>query len=841
MLPRWLVVALGIIALFAIALTSLATVTVREAFPRTEGEVSSSAISGRVDIVRDELGIPQIYADTPEDLFAAQGYVAAQERFFEMDFRRHVTAGRLAELFGPEQVETDAFIRTMGWRRVAQAELGMLSPTSQRYLEAYTAGVNDWMAGRATEQMSVEYAILGLTGLRYRPEPWTSVDSLAWLKAMAWSLDGNNELEVERATLLKTLPADQVDRLFPPQDPDIAPIVTDGAVSGGAFRPGDRAANRRELDGLPAPAQDAIGRAGRLGQAVPGLLGETGDGGAGSNSWVVSGEHTASGRPILSNDPHLGTSIPSPFMQVGLHCRAVGPACPYDVSGFAFAGVPGVIIGHNARIAWGLTTPNLDTQDLVVERIRGGRVVSADGAEDLQVRTEEIRVRGEERPRPLQVRVGPRGPLISDVDAQLAALPEPESAGGDESGDEYAVALNWTALRPTPSIDAVFALNRAGNFDEFRDAAAMLRSPAQNLIYADVDGNIGYQLPGDVPIRDGYDGSQPTLGWTRRTGWTGMVPFAELPYAYNPPSGRIVAANQSVVEAYPRPLQAGQSYGWRSQAISDRLAGQPRIDLDFAQSLFTDESFRLTEPLLPLLRDSYLADPWVREARDLLRTWDGRMAADSAGAAYFALTVRAMITLTFDDELPPELRASGGDRRYAALAELLKHPDDPWWDDVNTPQRERRDDIIARALLRARKEGVVLMSNDIDTWRWGRLHTIGLRHQTLGSSGVAPVERLFNPDPAPVGGGSAIVEAWGWDATSDNFRVTAGPAMRMLVDLSDLDNSRWVNQSGTSGHAGHENYDDQFELMITNRLQPFPFSVGAVDAAATRRMWLIPR
>ena len=217
MLPRWLVVALGIIALFAIALTSLATVTVREAFPRTEGEVSSSAISGRVDIVRDELGIPQIYADTPEDLFAAQGYVAAQERFFEMDFRRHVTAGRLAELFGPEQVETDAFIRTMGWRRVAQAELGMLSPTSQRYLEAYTAGVNDWMAGRATEQMSVEYAILGLTGLRYRPEPWTSVDSLAWLKAMAWSLDGNNELEVERATLLKTLPADQVDRLLPPR------------------------------------------------------------------------------------------------------------------------------------------------------------------------------------------------------------------------------------------------------------------------------------------------------------------------------------------------------------------------------------------------------------------------------------------------------------------------------------------------------------------------------------------------------------------------------------------------------------------------------------------------
>ncbi len=445
-----------------------------------------------MDVVRDAHGIPQLYADNSTDLFYAQGFVQAQDRFFEMDFRRHVTAGRLSELFGTSTVETDMYIRTMGWRRVAERELDLLSPETKSYLDAYSDGVNAYLKGRSPTDLSVEYTVLGLTGLDYEPEKWTPVDSLAWLKAMAWDLRGNMDDEVARARLSVSRSPEQVAELYPryPYARN-KPIVN-------TPRPAGAGARFRAPWGQGAVlALEAVRRGV---DAIPDLMGR--GSGIGSNSWVVSGEHTVSGKPLLANDPHLDASIPGIWYQMGLHCRSVDADCPFDVSGFTFSGVPGVVIGHNRDIAWGMTNLDPDVTDLYLEKVTGKTYLYDGKQVPLTERDEVIRIAGESS-RLITVRSTRHGPLLSDVSAELSSVGAnadvPADAPPRENG--YGVALAWTALTPRPTADAIFALDQASSWLEFREAARSFAVPSQNLVYADTDGNIGYQAPGAIPIR----------------------------------------------------------------------------------------------------------------------------------------------------------------------------------------------------------------------------------------------------------------------------------------------------------------------------------------------------
>ncbi|WP_229119713.1 penicillin acylase family protein [Enemella evansiae] len=836
-LPRWLFNLLITVALVLAALASLAVVTIRESFPQTEGSTTVTPLANPVTVLRDARGVPQIYADTPEDLFAAQGWVSAQDRFFEMDFRRRVTAGRLAEWFGPSQVATDRYVRTLGWRRVAEQEFAMLSSSSRRYLESYAAGVNAYLTSRQPSDLGVEYTILGLQGRGARPEPWSGVDSLAWLKAMAWQLDGNRTSEIENAVMRQVVGPQRAAELRPPFDPQVfEPIVGRGAPVAGEFDPNARQGQQRTAPELPAAAVPQLRAIAELDGKLPAMVADRDSGGLGSNSWVVSGERTASGKPMLANDPHLATSIPSVFTQVGLHCRNVSEGCPFDVTGYSFSGMPGVMIGHNADIAWGMTTPYVDTQDLYLEQVRGGKVRRGEDWVELETRTETIDVAGEE-PRTITVRTGSHGPLLSDVDAQLRGVPAPETPDGVES----AVALSWTALTPSASLDAVFGVNEARNFTEFRQAAERLKAPSQNLIYADTQGNIGYQLPGDLPRRGAGDGTVPMPGWDPAYDWQGRVPFAELPYAYNPPRNYIVAANQQIIANYPGVLGSDYSMGWRSQQIGERInALQRPMTVEDSQAIFTDNRVRFADRIVPSLLRVPPAEDWVRDGQQVLRDWDLQAGPDSAGAAYFQLVMKHLLRLTFDDEVPPELRTGNSDRWYGVLAELLRDPRNPWWDDKNTVIVEDRDTIIAQAMVDARRDITVLMSRDPSGWQWGKSHRLRLRNQTFGSSGIGALEAIFNRGDEPVGGGTAIVQAFGFDDRKWGFEVTSGPTMRMVVDLSDLDNSRWVNQSGQSGHPFHPNYDDQLELLARGEMPLWPYRREAVEAAAEERLELLP-
>jgi penicillin amidase len=802
---------------------------VRHSFPSYDGTVELTGLDADVEVVRDGNGIPQIYADQPGDLFAAQGYVHAQDRFFEMDFRRHVTAGRLAELFGKEALETDKFVRTLGWRRVAEKELGLLTPTTRQYLDDYARGVNAYLNTHAGSGLSLEYAVLSLKGTDYRPEPWTAADSLSWLKAMAWDLGGNLDDEIARTKLAAKYPVSNIASLYPdyPYDRNEPIVATAALTKGGTFTaaPVEDEARRAMLTKGLLKSLDTVDK---VAKGLPELIGR-GDG-IGSNSWVVSGEHTTTGKPLLANDPHLGATMPGIWTQVGLHCNNVSTRCPYDVSGFSFSGLPGVVIGHNAAISWGFTNLSPDVQDLYLEKFSGPDAVIYDNkVRALSKREETFKIAGQDAVEKIVVRESRHGPIISDVGDDERDTGE-LAAKRLKSTEAYGVALQWTALTPGRTADALFAINRAQTWKAFRAAASQFEVPSQNLVYADREGHIGYQAPGRVPIRNVGDGDWPVPGWDSRYHWKGYIPFEAMPTEADPDDGIIVTANQAVVpKTYPYHLTDDWDYGYRSQQILDRIRAAGKLDANSMASIQLDTKNRNAETLVPYLLHVQINDEFDRQGQDTLRNWDFTQPADSAAAAYFNVVWRNLLELTFNDQLPEGTRPDGGSRWFEVMRTVIMQPNSAWWDNVGTTQRESRDDILREALVNARAEITTKMARDPSGWQWGRLHKLTLTNQTLGKSGIGVVDKLFNRGPYELGGGSSLVNATSWDAT-EGYTVTSTPSMRMVVDLSDFDKSRWINLTGVSGHAFMSNYTDQTELWVRGDTLPWAFTRGAVES-----------
>jgi penicillin amidase len=829
--------------------------TVRRPWPQVNGTLNVPGLTAPVEVLRDGRGVANIYADTVDDLFFAHGFVHAQDRFWEMDVRRHTTAGRLAEMFGEDLVETDVFVRTMGWRRVAEQEYALLSPDSRQVLEAYAAGVNAYLADKQASLISLEYQILAVQNPGYTIETWNPIDSLAWLKALAWQLRSNMDAELQRVLGAAEVGIDRIEQLFPPYPQQRnGTILSNQALAAAGLPTGDSqpAAAAAVLE--PAAVQRFRDTA-RRAAALETVFAPTGEG-IGSNSWVVSGQFTAGGQPLLANDPHLGPSMPSLWYQVGLHCRTVDEACPYDVSGWSMAGMPGIVIGHNTRLAWGLTNMGPDVMDLVLEQVVDGDSYVVDGGrQPLQIRQERIAIAGGSW-QDITVRSTEHGPIVSDpADADdfrsagaLAPVPAPGQAkpgAVPDRGEGYAVALRWTALQPAPTFDAVLLINTARDWPEFRQAARLFAVPAQNIVYADVDGNIGYQAPGNIPVRARYDGKWPVPGWDSRYAWRQFIPFNELPRSLNPPEGFITAANQRVVPAgYPWPVQTDEySFGARAKRINDRLAqvidAGPLTGAQMAE-IQLDTGNDLAAFLVPRLTGlDGLSDETAR-AVAALADWDYQQGAESSPAAFFNVFYRALLDRLFVDELPDvELRDAAGDRFWEVIRRLWERPDDPWWDDVRTAPIEQRDQTVAAALEAAYAEIAEEQGADREQWRWGDLHTLTFTHQTLGSSDIRALEMIFNRGPEPTAGGSAIPLATGW-IPADGYEVTWVPSMRQVVDLDDYDSSTWVNLTGNSGHAYHPNSGDQIRAWLDGEQYAWPYTRAAVEAAAQDALTLTP-
>ncbi len=847
-LPRWVrvlsYVGIGVVVVLIAGFVTAAW-TVHRSFPQTTGSVSLDGLDARVTVIRDDHGIPQIYAATSDDLFYAQGYVQAQDRFFEMDFRRHVTAGRLAELFGYDALETDEFVRTMGWRSVAERELPLLSTDTRRYLESFASGVNAYLADHDGATLSLEYAALGLSGVGYTPEKWSAVDSLAWLKAMAWDLGGDASDEAARALESVDLSRGQISQLYPDYPYDThRPIVNQGAIVDGVFEQ-DAKKNDTRLPERPAflsRGREALRRTQRASDALDRLLGATG-GGLGSNAWAVSGDHTASGAPILANDPHLGASMPGVWYQMGLHCTQVTTECPFDVSGFTFAGLPGVVIGHNQSIAWGFTNLNPDVQDLYLEKVVDPDHAWYDGKSRLMTTHEErFEVQGGD-PVTITVRETRHGPLISDVSSDYATVGADAPVSGRSRpprGNGYAVAMRWTALQPGTTADAIFVINKATNWSDFRDAARLFEVPAQNLVYADVDGHIGYQAPGRIPIRRTGNGNWPVPGWDPAYEWADApIPFDALPSVLDPRDGYVITANQAIAKQnYPYYVSSSYDYGYRSQRIRNMLSASDNLTVDDVARAQLDQYSELAHRLTPYLTRIELPAGYYRTGQNVLHGWDFTMAADSAAAAYFNVVWKNLLADTFHDQLPKDTWPDGDSRWWFVVERMLDSPTNPFWDDVNTSSRETRDDIVRLAQLQARDELTRLTSRDPQKWQWGRIHLLTLRNETLGSD-TSPVRFLFNRGGYQVGGGPSIVDAISWDPT-EGYQATSVPSMRMVVPLDDLDAARWVNLTGASGHAFNGHYTDQTDLWVDGKTLPWFSSRAAVTDAGADTLILEP-
>ncbi|MFE2063792.1 penicillin acylase family protein [Streptomyces sp. NPDC059467] len=874
--------------------------TVRASFPQTKGSITLKGLSGPVTVKRDGYGIPQIYASTDEDLFMAQGYVQAQDRFYEMDVRRHMTSGRLSEMFGKGQVQNDEFLRTMGWDRVAKKEYDTkLSAATKKYLQAYSEGVNAYLAGKDGKDISLEYAALGFVN-DYKPEQWTPVDSVSWLKAMAWDLRGNMQDEIDRALMTSRLSAQQIKDLYPdyPYSRNKA-IVQEGqydeltktfqqsgsgSTSGSATSTGTSGSSTSSSTGSALTSQLA-GLYNVL-DDVPTAVGVNGQG-IGSNSWVVRGDHTITGKPLLANDPHLSASLPSVWYQMGLHCTTVSSKCQYDVTGYTFAGMPGVIIGHNADIAWGMTNSGVDVTDLYLEKLSGDGYLYDGKVKSFTTREETIKVAGGTSKKIVVRQTADGMPLLSDRDDELVQVGKKATVNtaAPDRGDGYGIALRWTALDAGTTMDAVFAIDRAADWSEFRDGAAQFDVPSQNLIYADTKNNIGYTLPGKIPTRaSGDDGSIPAPGWDSKFKWTGFIKQSELPYEYNPKRGYIVTANQAVVDKdkYPYTLTTDWGYGTRSQRITDLIESKikdgGKISTDDMRQMQMDNSSEIAKLLVPKLLKINLDDKDVREAQKLLEGWDYTQDSDSAAAAYFNAVWRNILKLAFGNKLPKELRVKGqclwvdkidstgpvdddtkvrecgerdadqaqpdgGDRWFEVVRNLMNQPNSDWWKaPAGVGDRIKADNmnqLFERAMIDARWELTAKLGKDIDTWSWGRLHRLFLKNQTLGTDGPSIIQYVLNRGPWKLSGGEATVNATGWNAAG-GYGVVWVPSMRMVVNLDDLDKSKWINLTGASGHAFSSHYTDQTGKWADGELLPWSFSDKAVDSSTSDTLVLKP-
>ena len=736
-------------------------------------------------------------------------------------------------------LDTDKFLRTLGWERITKQELALLESEENMILNSYSQGVNAYLQDKSATDLSLEYAFLQILNRGYQPKPWTPLNSLTWAKAMAWDLRGNLTTELDQARLIKDLSPEQLDFIYPLYPQDHPVIVTDYSSSSREIQDNNTSAVDTDRN-KSLPVADILSLLQSTSMKVNALDEVTGGGfdGIGSNSWAISGERTDTGMPYLANDPHLSSQMPSIWYEVGLHCKEKTESCQLDMVGFSFAGVPGIIIGHNDRIAWGMTNVGPDVMDLYIEKLNPENPTQYEFEGtwvDMEVITETLHVAGSD-PVEHTVYLTNHGPVIGSVYgledfAENTTLEIPEN---------YALALRWTALEPRCVFCAMWKINKAQDWGEFRKAAQGFTVPSQNLLYADVEGNIAYQMPGNIPIRSAeHDGMMPVPGWTGEYEWQGYIPFEELPNTLNPPEGYIITANNAVVGSdYPYMISKEWDHGFRAQRLLDLMNAAPNpITMDYIKQMQGDNHEKMAESLVPVLTQIEFTDPDLENAQKMLSEWDYQAEMDSAPAALFMVFWQNLITNAVQDDLPDDFHVGVGSQSREIFRQLVNSPEDPWWDDSTTAEKETLEEIFRLTLEESYRQLRKEQGNNPPNWKWGELHTVTFRNQVMDS--FPGIRTTFNRGPFLTSGGSEIVNATGWDEWAP-FEVDWLPSMRMIVDLNDLSNSLTVHTTGQSGHAYHPNYIDMVDMWRYIEYHSMLWDFDNVQQEAENLLILIP-
>ncbi len=744
-------------------------------FP-TEGDLALEGLSAPVTIGHDAWGVPYLTASSLDDLWFAQGAVTAGERLFQLDLLLRAATGRLSEVFGERTLSDDRFARTIGFGH-AGARIAERWTDRDRALHGrFREGIFAWIATMPAPP--VEYTLLDIA-------PELPDDETSWVAVfayMAWGLSGNWDNEILRTWIRERAGDEAVRVLLPPLPPD-PPEIPAGAHHGALF------------DALPRAA------------------------GQGSNDWVVAGSRTASGAPLLANDPHLLALQPGAWIE--MHLDAPG----YRARGVAFVFSPGVLLGTTAHHAWGVTNVSGDVQDLYVERLNddGTAALHGDAWEPLTIRREEIGIRGEPEPHVLEVRETRHGPILPAFESGLI---DPEFV---ELPPEPAYALRWTGLDgasipPSLVVDAA----QASDFDAFREALAVVECPGQNFVYADVDGTIGYVCTGRHPIRRGGDGTVPVPGWTDDHEWIGSIPPDELPWGRDPARGFFATANNRIHDDdYPHLIGHDIHTPYRVRRIVERLSASKAHDVGSMTAIQNDTVSLPSRTTLPLLLSVTTESEEARAALDLLRAWDGDMRADSAAAAVFNVWCRHIAKRILEPWIGEDLF-----RHYHAWRETFQCEVLPALLRDGGPHAPD-DDAMRGALDAALAE----LGGDPTAWRWGALHRLRLAHPLASIPGLEP---LFVAAELELGGDEQTVMAGGFDGR-DGYAAAVIPSWRAVYDLADLDRSVGVLPTGNSGNPASPHWNDQTELWIAGSYHPLPFTEAAVRDALVSRMSLTPR
>jgi penicillin G amidase len=775
------------------------------ALPQLDGRLVVPGLSARVTVVRDEHGVPTIDAPSFTDLFFAQGFVTAQDRLWQMDIMRRFAAGEISELLGEEFVKHDQEERILGLRWAARKAIEVSPAQTRSHFEAYARGVNAYIESHR-DRLPIEFRIL-----RYSPRPWVPEDSMLIAAQMVKDLNHypyRDALEREKI-LAKLGPELTADLYVNSSWHDRPPTVARPSL--------DR--NEQEDQPLPkgnsvvwkttAPAFQHVASPGEQGSGDRMVVG--------SNNWVVSGAHTVSGKPLLSNDMHLGHQMPNLWYEAHLRCGS------FDVAGVALPGFPYVIVGHNQRIAWGFTNVGPTVEDVYIESFNpAGQYLTPEGWKTPERRREVIRVKA----RPdvvLEVEVTRHGPIITEL------VP----------GETRKLALRWTLYDGTH--DPFFEVNAAQNWDEFRQAFSTFDAPGQNVVFADVNGNIGYQATGKVPIRASGDGSLPEDGASNAHEWTGYVPFDKLPSIYNPPSGIIATANGRITpDGYPYSISTRWEAPWRTARIYRVLESGKKFSaadmLALQMDIYSEVDRFFAEQFVYGVDHARNPSARARQAAELMRGWDGRMTAESA-APTVAYRARAELTrLLLEPKLGPAPKnakaaaATLGWKTYSWrmqsvwLENVLQHQLKRWLPEKYAGYEE---------LLNAAVEGAVSDEGapaDLNSWKWGAFRMVEIQHPILGR--IPLLQRWTGPGVQPQSGSGYTVKA---------VSRSHGPSERLTVDLSNLDQSTLNLVTGEAGNFLSPYYMDQWKAWYEGYTFKLPYTAQAVAAAQQHQLVLEPK
>ncbi|MGA9545852.1 MAG: penicillin acylase family protein [Candidatus Sulfotelmatobacter sp.] len=808
---RILLWLLLVLALLVAGVVAFAYFVARSALPQLDGTLAVKGLSAPVKVTRDSHGVPAIEAATLEDLFLAQGYVTAQDRLWQMDIMRRFAAGELSEILGEDTLKVDREQRILGLRAAAKKSLQTASARDRFYFDAYARGVNAFIESHESS-LPIEFRIL-----KYRPNPWQAEDSIVIANQMVKDLNYytfGDTLAHEKilAKLGPELTADlYVNRSWHDRPPTVMRADLNDKDQ---ENQGDSDDDDDDDAGPDTSVTQQRGAAAEIwAQHAPEAVN-------GSNDWVVSGAHTVTGKPLLSNDMHLGHNMPNLWYEAHLKC--INQSASLDVAGVTLPGMPYVIVGHNQRIAWGFTNVGPTVADAFIENFNAqGAYQTPQGWQQPEHRAELIHVK--DRPDvTVDVKITRHGPIVTDI------LP----------GETRQIALRWTlydGLRMP-----FFDVDTAQNWEDFRKAFSQLDAPGQNVVYADVDGNIGYQTTGRVPIRAAGDGSLPVSGADNAHEWTGYIPFEKLPSIYNPPSGVIATANGRITpDGYPNSISAEWEAPWRTERIYHVLESGRKFaaadmlalenDIHSENDLFAAERF--------VYAIDHAAKPSARakQAADLMRNWDGRMLSSSAAPTIAVRSARELTRLLLEPRLgsapeDPKQREESlnwktyqWEMRTVWLQNVLLHQPKRW-----LPEKyPNYDELLSAAVEAAVNEPEA--PQDLASWHWGSVNALEIDHPVL--SKIPLIGRWAAPGIKEQSGSSYTVKA-----------VTPhhGPSERFTANLADLDQSTLNTVTGQGGNFLSPYYMDQWKAWYEGSTFTLPFTSQAVQATGAHRLVLEP-